>query len=237
MARTWPSSVLAHLSTKLVGEATLAVLLAVTLVFSWRDAAPADRYTFAVVRATTASSATPLEDDVRLDRPSQVAIGRSVAMAPPAQAQVPSAPPVQILIPDLDVHRAVEQVGVGRSGVIDVPVNSWNAGWYNGGPVPGAPGDSVIEGHAGYPGQPMIFGKLATLRPGARVVVVLSDGSRQLFVVNSMSSVPVGTAPPGFAEPYGPPRLTLITCNGHFDANTYSYSSRLVVELSYAGLV
>jgi sortase (surface protein transpeptidase) len=144
---------------------------------------------------------------------------------------------VQILIPDLNVHRAVEAVGVGRSGVIDVPVNSWNAGWYNGGPVPGAPGDSVIEGHAGYPGQPMIFGKLATLRPGARVVVVLSDGSRQLFLVGSMSSVPVGTAPPGFAEPYGPPRLTLITCNGHFDDITYSYSSRLVVELSYAGTV
>ena len=235
MARTRPSSVLAHLSAKLVGEATLALLLAVTLVFSWRDAAPADRYAFAVVRALTASSATPLEDDVRLDRPSQVATSRSEAMAPSARVQVPTAPPVQLLIPALDVHRAVEAVGVGRSGVIDVPVNAWNAGWYAGGPVPGAPGDSVIEGHAGYPGQPMIFGKLATLRPGAQVIVVLSDGSQELFVVNSTSSVPVGTAPPGFAEPYGPPRLTLITCTGYFHQDTYSYSSRLVVELSYAG--
>ena len=156
-------------------------------------------------------------------------------MAPIPQVQIPTSPPVEILIPVLDVHRAVEAVGVGRSGVINVPVNSWNAGWFNGGPVPGAPGDAVIEGHAGYPGQPMIFGKLATLRPGARVTVVLSDGSRQVFTVDSMQSVPVGTAPPGFAEPYGPPRLTLITCNGYFDSNTYTYSSRLAVELSYAG--
>jgi len=213
----------------------LAVLLAVTLVFSWRDAVPDNRYAFPVIPGTAAPSTPPLEDDVRMDRPSRVAIGRSVAMAPPAQAQIPTAPPVQILIPTLDVHRAVEQVGVGRSGVIDLPANWWNAGWYNGSPVPGAPGDSVIEGHAGYPGQPLIFGHLGTLRPGASVVVVLADGSRQIFTVDSMTSVPVGTAPPGFAEPYGPPRLTLITCNGYFNQDTYSYSSRLVVELSYAG--
>jgi hypothetical protein len=212
----------------------LAVLLAVTLVFSWRDAVPSDRYVFAVGPAT--SSTPGAEDDLRRGRLAQVPSSHNVAMAPPAQAQVPTAPPVQLLIADLNVHRAVEAVGVGRSGVIDVPVNAWNAGWYAGGPVPGAPGDSVIEGHAGYPGQPMIFGKLATLRPGAQVVVVLSDGSRQLFLVSSMSSVPVGTAPPGFAEPYGPPRLTLITCTGYFNQDTYSYSSRLVVELNYAGL-
>jgi hypothetical protein len=232
MARTPRSSVLAHLSAKLVGEATLALLLVVTLVFSWRDAVPSDGYVFAAVPTT--SSGPVADDNLHPDQPAQVS--HSVALAAPAQAQVPTSPPVQLLISDLNVHRAVEPVGVGRSGVIDVPVNAWNAGWYNGGPVPGAPGDSVIEGHAGYPGQPMIFGKLATLRPGAQVVVVLSDGSRQLFLVQSMSSVPVGTAPAGFAEPYGPPRLTLITCNGHFDDNTYSYSSRLVVELTYAGV-
>lgn len=218
---------------KLVGEAMLAVLLAATLVFSWRDAVPSDPYVFASVPPSSSTSAA--DDNLRLGRPAQVSASHSVAMAPAPVAQVPTAPPVQILISDLNVHRAVEPVGASRTGVIEVPVNAWNAGWYNGGPVPGAPGDSVIEGHAGYPGQPMIFGKLATLKAGAQVVVVLSDGSRQLFLVQSMSSVPVGTAPPGFAEPYGLPRLTLITCNGHFDDTSYSYSARLVVELSYAG--
>lgn len=233
MARTSRSSVLAHLSAKLVGEVMLVVLLGVTLVFSWRDAVPADRYVFSVGSPT---STTPYaQNGLRLGRPAQGSSSHSVAVAPIAQVQFPTAPPVEILIPDLDVHRAVEAVGVDRSGVMNVPVNSWNAGWYQYGSVPGAPGDAVIEGHAGYPGQPMIFGKLATLKAGARVTVVLSDGSRQIFTVDSMASVPVGTAPPGFAEPYGPPRLTLITCNGYFDAKTYTYSSRLAVELSYAG--
>jgi Sortase domain len=232
MKRTGPSVVRAHLSAQLVGEAALVGVLAVTLAFAWRDGVPSDAY---VSAAGPASSVQASENNLRLGRPAQVSTSHSVAMAPTAQVQFPTAPPVQILIADLDVHRAVEAVGVGRSGVIDLPLNWWNAGWYKGGPVPGAPGDSVIEGHAGYPGQPLIFGKLGTLQPGAKVVVVLADGSRQLFLVTSMSTVPVGTAPPGFAEPYGPPRLTLITCTGYFNQNTYSYASRLAVELSYAG--
>ena len=110
---------------------------------------------------------------------------------------------MQLLISQLDVHRAVEKVGVNQYGVLNLPVNSWNAGWYKGGPVPGAPGDSVIEGHAGYPGQPMIFGKLVDLHTGDRIVVVLADGSHRLFLVESMRSVPAGSAIPGLAEPYG----------------------------------
>ena len=83
----------------------------------------------------------------------------------------------------------------------------------------------------------MIFGKLVTLKPGDRIIVVLADKSRRLFLVVSTSMVPVGSAPRGFGEPYGVPRLTLITCTGHFDKNSYSYSERLVVETRYVGLV
>jgi len=137
----------------------------------------------------------------------------------------------------LEPDRLLPSVGVNRLGVMKVPVNWWNAGWYKGGPVPGAPGDTVIEGHAGYPDEPLIFGRLGTLRPGDKIVVVLADGSRHLFLVASMKKVAVGTTPPGMAEPYGPPRLTLITCAGSFDKDHFSYSQRLVVEASYAGIV
>ena len=72
---------------------------------------------------------------------------------------------------------------------------------------------------------------------GDQIVVVLADTSRRLFVVVSMTTVPVGVAPKGMAEAGGPPRLTLITCTGSFDADNFSYSRRLVVEASYAGIV
>jgi Sortase domain len=227
MVRAWPPAVgRVHVSTVLVGPVALALLLAATVATSWRDGFPTDQLADLVApppigiaekQASGNSQAVPV-------------------MVPVTEPRIPTAPPVQLLIPQLDVHRAVEKVGVNQFGVLELPVNAWNAGWYKGGPVPGAPGDAVIEGHAGYPGQPMIFGKLVGLQPGARIIVVLADGSRRLFLVVSMAVVPIGVAPPGFAEPYGLPRLTLITCTGHFDKHSYSYSDRLAVELRYAGL-
>jgi len=223
----WPSLAhRVHLSTRLAGEIALTVVLGGALAFSWSDGTPPqDAFNSAFKDASGIHDISGAS--LSGSRPDVV-----IPALPP-----PNARPVQLLIPSLDVHRAVEPVGTNRAGVMNLPVNAWNAGWYSRGPVPGAPGDAVIEGHAGYPGQPMIFGRLVTLRPGDRIVVVLSDGSRQLFLVDSMTSIPVGTAPAGLAEPYGPPRLTLITCTGHFDKNSYSYSSRLVVEASYAGVI
>jgi hypothetical protein len=51
-----------------------------------------------------------------------------------------------------------------------------------------------------------------------------------------MSIWPAGSSPPDFGQPYGDPRLTLITCTGPFDAHYKTYADRLVVEASYAGL-
>jgi hypothetical protein len=155
-----------------------------------------------------------------------------ITFAPP----IPTSPPATILISSLDVHRPVEPVGVNRKGEMYQPQNLWNAGWYKNGPVPGAPGDAVIEGHAGYPDAPLIFARLRDLHQGDKIVVVLADGSRRLFLVDSMAIWRAGTGPPGLGEPYGPPRLTLITCTGPFDDHYKSYADRLSVEAHYVGL-
>ncbi|MEA2643037.1 MAG: hypothetical protein QOG08_63 [Chloroflexota bacterium] len=221
-------------STRALGEFVLVALLAVTAATAWRDGAPTD---------SLADLVRPPEDVAALDSGSHLSAkppggpALSLAPTPPLQTRVPKSPPVQLFIAALDVHRAVEQVGVNQFGVMNLPANSWNAGWYAGSPIPGAPGDSVIEGHAGYPGKPMIFGKLISLHPGDSIVVVLANGSHRLFLVQSMRSVPAGSVVPGFADPYGVPRLTLITCTGHFDKKNHWFSDRLVLEASYAGVV
>jgi hypothetical protein len=237
MVRTRPLVVgRVHLPPTLLGEVVLAALLAATIAFSPRDGVPTDEFTGIVGPAPTGIALLDVSGNNLSGKPGQVQTQPVVPLAPPPQPRVPTASPVQLLIPSLDVHRAVEKVGVDSAGVMNLPVNAWNAGWYKSGPVPGAPGDAVIEGHAGYPGKPMIFGKLVTLHPGDKIIVVLADGTRHLFLMVSMASVPVGAAPPGFASPYGTPRLTLITCTGHFDKHSYSYSERLVVQTRYAGL-
>lgn len=157
------------------------------------------------------------------------------APAPAPEPAVPTASPATILIPSLNVHRPIESVGADRYGRMDLPQNLWNAGWYQGGPVPGAPGDAVIEGHAGYPTAPLLFGKLRQLKPGATITVVLADGSRQVFAVTSLSIWAAGSSPTGMGEPYGAPRLTLITCTGPFDDHYKTYADRLVVEARYVG--
>jgi hypothetical protein len=243
MLRSWPPSVpRVRPSAQLLGEIALGAILVATLAFSPRDAAPSagydDAWTTQVVTPYQSTSGEQVQFGFTLPGLRNLSSGvLAGGVAISSKALVPTSPPAQLLIPALNVHRAVEPVGTNRYGMMDLPVNGWNAGWYRGGPIPGAPGDAVIEGHAGYPDQPMMFGKLATLKRGDRVFVVLGDGSRRLFLISSMATVAGGVAPPGMAEPYGPPRLTLITCTGHFDAANHYYSQRLVVEATYAGIV
>ena len=223
--------------TRRVGEVVLVVLLTVTAATTWRDGLPTDGLVDLVAPPQDGIAALDVSGNNLSGKPGWLYTRPPVVQpAPPPQPRVPKSPPAQLLIPLLDVHRAVERVGVNQYGVMNLPLNSWNAGWYTGSPIPGAPGDAVIEGHAGYPGKPMIFGKLDTLHQGDRIVVVLSDGTRHLFLVESMTTVPADVAVPGLADPYGLPRLTLITCTGHFDTKNHWYSDRLVLEARYAGL-
>jgi hypothetical protein len=242
--RTRPSSLRhPHAYEAVLGEFVLGVLLVSALAFSPHDAVPVDNPDDSIGQNVRYAVAPVEQPSFGLTLPGLAILSSwgsttgAVVSAKAAKALIPTAPPAQLLIPALDVHRAVEAVGTNRFGVMNLPANGWNAGWYKAGPIPGAPGDAVIEGHAGYPDQPMMFGKLATLRQGDQVVVVLSDGSKRMFLVESMSTVAAGVAPPGLGEPYGPPRLTLITCTGHFDDQNHFYSRRLMVELSYSGLV
>jgi hypothetical protein len=240
MVSTWPAMLRrARPSPQLMGEVVLGVLLVAALGLTPRDAVQTTSTDDLIGRSVHFVVAPGTQPAFGSGIPglSNLSSWASTSGALVTErALIPKAPPAQLLIPVLNVHRAVEAVGTNRYGVMNLPVNGWNAGWYQGGPTPGAPGDAVIEGHAGFPNQPMIFGHLSQLRAGDQVVVVLADGSKRLFVVVSQATFPVGKAPDGMGEPYGPPRLTLITCTGSFDASTYSYSRRLVVELSYAGL-
>jgi LPXTG-site transpeptidase (sortase) family protein len=215
---------------RLFGEVALAAVLGAALVFTATDGTPANDSANLVLPAPTfTASVAGYVDRAHIRVP-------VAPPAPPPEPPVPTSPPAMILIPSINVHRPVEPVGVDHSGRMDTPQNLWNAGWYKGGPVPSAPGDAVIEGHAGYPSAPLLFGRLRQLHAGDKIVVVLADGTRRLFVVESLSIWPAGTSPPSMGEPYGPPRLTLITCTGPFDDHYKTYADRLTVEASYAGL-
>ena len=241
VVNTWPSMVRGRLSTQTLGEIVLAGLLLATLAFSPRDGVSVDdNFAWSTKSITRIAASAVEEPSVGLTLPALSSLSeraRAAGVGFTTHALIPTAPPVSLFIPSLKVHRPVEGIGTDRRGVLDLPLNGWNAGWYKNGPVPGAPGDAVIQGHAGLPGEPMLFGRLASLVRGDKIIIVLADGSQRLFLVESMAVVPIGTEPRGIADPAGPPRLTLLTCTGHFDQNQKYYTQRLVLEASYAGTV
>ena len=237
--RTWPALARGHMPTRVLGEIVLAMLLLATLAFSPRDGVRVDEnFAWPTESITRFAPSVSEEPSFGLTLPGVSSLAeraRAAGVAFTNKALIPTAPPVQLLIPSLRVNRPVEVVGVNRNGVLDLPSNGWNAGWYKGSPVPGAPGDAVIQGHAGYPGEPMLFGNLVRLTRGDKIIIVLADGSQQLFLVESMAVVPIGTS--HVVDLGGPPRLTLLTCTGHFDQNQKYYTQRLVLQASYAGTV
>lgn len=201
--------------------------------------------------AAIAALLLPLEVALAGDVPGSAAgsVAPAAALvAPPGREQPPlqaipvpvaAAPllahPARLLIPSLSLDAAVEAVGVDRSGAMDTPGNVWNVGWYSPGPSPGDPGDAVIDGHLGLPGRPLVFAGLAKLAIGADVVVVLADGSRNRFSVTGLQAWPASSHPDGLFSPEGAPRLSLITCDGAYQAASQTYADRLVVEAKYSG--
>jgi len=232
----------------LFAEVALVVVLLAALALAWprpaglsppRELAAtipqrvaATTPTQSVARQTSADST--LGDDLFPPRnlPWRVPIMANPMASPP---YVVSPAPVQLYISSQNLHPLVESVGVDRSGAMSVPRNYFDVAWYNLGPVPGDPGDAVIDGHAGYPDQPLVFGRLAKMRFGDRIVVELADGSRRAFSVTSVKSYPWRAHPAGLFQGDGPARLTLITCSGSFNDQTHSYADRLVVEASFVG--
>jgi hypothetical protein len=226
---------------QLFAEIALVVVLLAALSFSWPSAPTKPPSESLLTKASRLSalqglSGVPAGDDLSRNRL------RPVPPPPPPGwgnpllfPQVASPSPVQLFITSLNLHPLVESVSVDRSGAMSAPHNYFDVAWYNPGPVPGDLGDAVIDGHAGYPDQPLVFGRLSSLKSGDKIVVVLADGSRRAFHVASVKSWPWWAHPTGLFQPDGPARLTLITCAGKFNDKTFSYADRLVVEASYAG--
>jgi LPXTG-site transpeptidase (sortase) family protein len=236
MLRTWPAPRrLTGIRVGLLREvAVIAGIIAASLAVAWTDGPPANQVVDPV--ATRAAFLAAPQMDFSWMAAALHSTFNSIPLPPPPAAKVPSSAPATILIPSLNVHRPIEPVGVDPWGRMYVPRNLWNGGWYQAGPVPGAPGDAVIEGHAGYPKAPLLFANIGKLHRGDRIVIVLADGSRQLFLVSSMAIYGPNASPPGMGQSYGEPRLTLITCTGAFDEHYKTYADRMVVEATYAGL-
>ncbi|SEN61292.1 Sortase family protein [Actinacidiphila rubida] len=153
-------------------------------------------------------------------------------------APLPAAAPTRLDVPSIGVHASL----VGRDltdGTIDPPPYDTPgvAGWYRGGPAPGAPGAAVIVGHVDTETGPAVFYALSTVQRGAVVDVTRTDGTVAEFSVEAVEVVQKDhfDASRVYGSGTGRPELRLITCGGSFDRTQQEYSANVVVYAALTG--
>lgn len=137
--------------------------------------------------------------------------------------------PVQLSIPALQLAASVERKGLTPAGNIDVPSDPDSVAWYEGGSVPGRPGDAVISGHLDTPAGDAVFSGLHTLQRGDAITVTLDGGRTVPFRVTALTYYPYTARLDMLFDTAGPPQLSLITCAGTWDAGRHTYLQRLIV--------
>ena len=143
----------------------------------------------------------------------------------------------RLIIPKIGVNAPIVTLGVDPNGLMEVPSNGTDVGWYSFSAVPGAPGNAVISGHLDTTTARAVFWQLGELRHKDAVSIV-EDGKRTDFQVFWSKSWPDATAPLPLILGSAPsPTLTLITCAGTFDRSAKNYSNRLVVRAKLPGSV
>ena len=163
--------------------------------------------------------------------PSRPGTVQPAAQQPAAQQPAQRDIPEQIVIPRLNVHADVRPV-ISRDGVLQVPEEPADVGWWIGSALPGAPsGTVVIDGHidSATAGVGAFF-QLSTLVAGDSVAIIGQRGSLHSYTVvaRRVYAKDAGLPPSIFASA-AQPRLLLISCGGPFDADRGSYEDNIAV--------
>ena len=119
---------------------------------------------------------------------------------------------------------------------MEVPRDYGLAGWFTGGPLPGADGPAVIAGHVDSKTGPAVFYRLGDLRRGDTLRVQRADGAWLAFEVTGSARYAKAAFPTEAV--FGPvpgPVLRLVTCGGPFDQASGHYLDNLVVTAILTG--
>jgi sortase (surface protein transpeptidase) len=142
---------------------------------------------------------------------------------------LPESEPVAISIPKIGVRSRLIKLRLDKGGVMEVPNDPADPGWFTGAPTPGALGPAVIAGHVRWRGVTGVFHRLDTMRRGDHVSVIRKDGKTAIFTVTRVKQYSKSRFPTEAV--YGEiahAGLRLITC-GNYDAAEKTYVDNVVV--------
>lgn len=143
---------------------------------------------------------------------------------------LPVSEPMAVSIPRIGVRSRLVKLGLDDHGEMQTPADPAVAGWFTGGPTPGALGPAVIAGHVTWNGAREVFYRLGSLRPGDEVTVTRQDGKTAIFTVSRVARFSKERFPSravyGQIDHAG---LRLITCGGTYDAARHKYADNVIV--------
>jgi peptidoglycan hydrolase-like protein with peptidoglycan-binding domain len=143
--------------------------------------------------------------------------------------------PVRLKIPKLSVDAAFQYNGLTTDGIMEIPNNVTDVGWYTGSPQPGEKGVAITTGHVaqirgGVITKEGVFARLRELIPGDTLSVLNDRGVLNMFIVREIRTYdPAADAHDVFTSDDDGSHLRLITCEGAWEADKQSYTKRLVV--------
>jgi len=160
--------------------------------------------------------------------------GADAARSAPSAATATDLSPSRLLIPGIEVDAAIEARGLDSSRNLATPIDFHDVAWFNQGPLPGQPGNALLNGHVDWWTGSAVFARLAELRPGDAVVVVRADGTRASFKVTGRRILAATARDATLFAPADAAKLTLITCSGWWDPLLGGTTERLLVSAALA---
>jgi hypothetical protein len=138
--------------------------------------------------------------------------------------------PVGLSIAKIGLNaKEIRSVGLEPDGQLEIPSEK-EIGWYRYGQAPGEIGSTVLAAHVSWNGSVGPFADLATVEPGDRINVQLSDGGTRTYEAVERNQYNKGELP---AERIwtrtGNETLVLITCGGEFNPTIKRYYDNIVI--------
>ena len=130
------------------------------------------------VPAVKVARPAPIAAPTERTAPAGRAAGAPAVGAAAAGQAAQVARPVWVSVPAIGIKKTkLIHLGLTKRGALQVPHSTTVAGWFTGGPRPGAVGSAVIAGHVDSKTGPGIFFWLRALKPGDKVYVGRADGT------------------------------------------------------------
>lgn len=157
----------------------------------------------------------------------------TAAASAPAAAN--AADPVRLEIKSLNINAQLDPLAVDPATQALTPPTYGQAGWSQAGPVPGAVGRAVVEGHrTTQSGAPDVFSNLSDANTGDQITIVTAAGKTLQFRVTSVETFDISAVPTDrvFGTDGKTAQLRIIAPSGNASGNSYSEDVVVFADLA-----